>query len=43
MGLAGTYNLSLPDVACLIEECIHLVGVVAVLKGYRLGCNVSLA
>lgn len=39
MGLVGTYNLSLPDVACLIEECIHLVSVVAVLTGYRLGCN----
>jgi hypothetical protein len=43
MGSVGTYNLSLPDVACLIEECIHLVSVVAVLTGYQLAWNVLLA
>jgi hypothetical protein len=42
MGLVGTYNLSFPDVACLIEECIHLVSLVAVLTGYQLGCSVLL-
>ena len=43
MGLVGTYNLSLPDVACLVEECIPLVDVVEVLTGYQLGCNGLLA
>lgn len=43
MGLVGTYNLSLPDVACLVEECIHFGRVVEVLTGYQLGCNGLLA
>jgi hypothetical protein len=44
MGLVGTYNLSFPDVAGFVEECVHSFGrVIEVLTGYQFACDGLLA
>ena len=41
MGLVGTYNLSFPDVARLIEEGVHVFydRVIEVLTSYQFACD----